>query len=161
MCHCLYLGSETGKEDDIVRAFLAAYIHDMSRKHDGYCTEHGQWAANVKLPQFASFFRSLGLNKTDISIIKMAVANHSVDEEFETTDPAYITTAVLKDADALDRIRLGESNLNSGFLRFEDSHRFIQFAQHLYFRSKDISVRDFSDIFSMAYQIKPLKINFE
>ncbi|HSW62825.1 MAG TPA: hypothetical protein VLH56_05910 [Dissulfurispiraceae bacterium] len=44
-----------------------------------------------------------------------------------------IPLAILKDADALDRIRLGEGNLKPEFLRLSVSAELIGYARELYF----------------------------
>jgi hypothetical protein len=45
MFHVLKLGYLLKNNNETRLAFFAAFIHDMSRLHDGKCSEHGQRAA--------------------------------------------------------------------------------------------------------------------
>jgi len=150
MCHCLYLGDRLNNVQDTRRALCAAFIHDMSRRHDGYCTDHGAWAITEKLPAFTDLFLLLGLSEVDIQAIAVAVENHSAGYELETDDPFYISTAILKDADALDRFRLGSRNLNPEFLRFEESHELIPFARELYMKTRNLEFERFTSMLDLA-----------
>lgn len=150
MCHVLYIGHAAGLKRDVLLALCAAFIHDFARKHDGFCNQHGDWAAQSKLPNFVSLFARAGVNNTEIEIIKTAVKNHSEIEELDIDHPAYKTTALLKDADALDRIRLNDNNLDERFLRFPESVRLITFAKQLYFDSRNIKISSFVEILKIA-----------
>ncbi len=150
MCLVLYIGHAAGLKRDVLLAFCAAYIHDFARKHDGYCDQHGLWAAQSKLPEYDSFFKSIGIDEKEIEIISIAVKNHSESMELEAHHNAYNTTALLKDADALDRIRLGEDNLDTTFLRFNESLKLITFAKQLYFETRYIKICSFVEILKIA-----------
>lgn len=156
MCHCLYLGHTIKAMREMRLAFCAAFIHDMARKHDGYCTKHGEWAAEHKLPVFTEFFLSQGVNHYEIEEIRSAVKYHSERFDPPQGDPFWKTTALLKDADALDRIRLGTTNLNPAFLRFRETGLLIPFAAELYARSVTIREIDFPQILLIANEIKVL-----
>jgi hypothetical protein len=134
MYHCLELGEATNLEIQARLAFMAAFIHDMSRRHDGFCSAHGAWAAESKLPLFRKLFREAGAGEDEIKLIYSAVYNHSLPVELVPNDPAAEITALLKDADALDRIRLGEDNLRPEYFRFRESHSLIEPARTLYYR---------------------------
>jgi len=135
MCHCLILGDMLKLERETRLALCSAYIHDMARKHDGCCHMHGTWAAENKLPLFKHLFLSAGVARKDFDEITVSVSNHSLPEELPEDHRAYMTTAILKDADALDRIRLGETNLDMKFLRFNESRKLIAFSRELYRRT--------------------------
>ena len=137
---CLLLGDRLDNVVDTRRALCAAFIHDMSRQHDGYCTEHGDWAVERKLPDFIGFFRSLGMSDEDLEAIALAVGNHSVKDEITENNPYYATVAILKDADALDRIRLGSGNLNPEYLRYNESHSLIKLAKRLYYKTAGLEL---------------------
>ncbi len=56
MVNVLTIGNAIGLNNEVKEAFCAAFVHDMSRKNDGYCTEHGLWAAQNKIPLFIDLF---------------------------------------------------------------------------------------------------------
>lgn len=153
MCHVLNLGSNLGWKRETRLAFCAAFIHDMSRKHDGYCTKHGYWSMRDKLPVFAEFFMSQGANSYELKEIGMAVKNHSEGFEIARDHPFYKTTALLKDADALDRIRLGDNNLNPSYLRLEPTAGLINFAIELYRNSDNVRVIEYMEMSRIAEKI--------
>ncbi|MCF8379118.1 MAG: HD domain-containing protein [Bacteroidales bacterium] len=131
-------------------SIASAFVHDMARKHNGYCTDHGKWAADKKIPVFSELFIKAGIDECDIYWIKKAVENHSVSIEFKKNEPAFLLTALLKDADALDRIRLGESNLDKGFLRLEQSHLLISFAKEFYRQNQTVNFCSFTEVLTKA-----------
>ena len=154
MLHVLRLGQATGHIAEARNAFFAAYIHDMARKSDGYCTRHGTDATNHKLPIHEPLFIKSGAKPTDILSIGKACTWHSLNDEIITTDPDRLTVALLKDADALDRIRLGESYLNVSYLRFRETHKHINFAGELYSQTKGMNNSSFMDVLNVARLIK-------
>lgn len=79
-------------------AFCAAFIHDMSRRHDGQCASHGSWAVKEKLPVFRDFFKKHGLNDVNLHALKTSVIFHSLPQELPKSHPHYLVTALLKDA---------------------------------------------------------------
>lgn len=143
MCNSLVLGKRLKFYRESRLALCAAFIHDMARKHDGKCTMHGVWAAEAKLPLFRDLFLSVGVMPNEIEEIAMAVTNHSLPEELLSFHDYFVTTAILKDADALDRIRLGENNLKPDFLRFGESLELIPVSERLYFQTRGIPDLDF------------------
>ena len=120
-------------EQQIKTAYCAAFIHDMARMHDGFCTEHGAWAVAEKLPLFKNDFIQYGLSAENIEALKTAVTYHSLHEELSSTHEHYEITALLKDADALDRIRLGYPGLDASYLRLPKSKLLIETAEHNFF----------------------------
>ena len=132
MCHVLIIGNEMQLEREKRLAFCAAFVHDMARNHDGFSLRHGPRAAKEKVPLFVDMFCRNGVAEEDIDAIKLAVANHSQYSEIDKKNPDYNVVALLKDADALDRIRLGNGNLNEKYLRFEVSKKLIVFAEKLF-----------------------------
>lgn len=150
MCHVLKLGMATGKIPEARNAFFAAYIHDMARSHDGYCAEHGSEAAAGKLPLYAGLFIKNGATNSDLLVIEKVVSNHCEKEDLKKTDPDWHTMALLKDADALDRIRLGEDNLKPEYLRIPETFRLIDFAKTLFYKTENIHLQDFAAILKVA-----------
>ena len=154
MHHVLKLGTTLKFEHETKLAFFAAYIHDMSRQHDGKCSEHGQRAADDKLPLFLPLFRNNGMKEEDIPYIYAAVANHSLPVDLSQNDPNYKVTAILKDADALDRIRISADDLKLKFLRISESASLIPFAEELFFQTKDKKISWFEEVMEIAGKIK-------
>jgi HD superfamily phosphodiesterase len=155
MYHVLNIGRMAGLNHEIHLAFCAAFIHDMSRMHDGYCTEHGGWAARNKLPEFKGLFLDSGVSRFGIRAIKLAVANHSVRFEIRKENPYYKTVALLKDADALDRIRIGGNNLKVEYLRYPETIKLIDFAKTLYYQSEPKELESFDELIEIAEKIGP------
>ncbi len=145
MIHTLKLGILTGDHHEATTAFFAAYIHDMARKHDGYCTQHGTDSAKNKLPDYIRLFKENGGTENEILTIGKAVALHSTSTELPRTDPDWLTVAILKDADALDRIRLGPGDLNPSYLRLKESHDCIRYGEELYGRTQGNSYTNFTE----------------
>ena len=154
MLHVLRLGVATGYIAEARNAFFAAYIHDMARKCDGHCTQHGTDAVNHKLPIYEPLFIKNGAKPTDIPSIGKACTWHSLNHEIITTDPDWLTVALLKDADALDRLRLGERHLDVSYLRFKETLEHIKFARELHFQTKKMNNSSFIDVLNIAGLIK-------
>jgi hypothetical protein len=150
MYHVLNIGRLAGLNHEIKLAFCAAFIHDMARKHDGYCIEHGVWATKNKFPLFRELFLETGVTTEGLRAIKLAVSNHSVRHEIRKDHPFSTTVALLKDADALDRIRIGENNLKPEYLRFPVSHTLIDFAKELFYRSNSDIPESFEELIEIG-----------
>jgi hypothetical protein len=153
MCNVLMIGNELGMVHEKRLAFCAAFVHDMSRRHDGFSLRHGPRAAGEKVPEFEEMFLRNGASPSDIDGIKSAVANHSQYTEPDKTSAYYAVTAILKDADALDRIRMGEGNLNTKYLRYEVSAQLIPVASQLFFDSNNRGELSFDEMFDIAAKI--------
>lgn len=150
MYHCLELGEEMQCRKASILAFMGAFIHDMARQHDGYCTVHGSWAATRKLLIFQGLFLASGATEADLKLIAIAVHQHSLPNDLTTSDPAWQVSALLKDADALDRIRLGETNLRTEFLRFRETLTLIEPAKELYYRCPFEPLASFGQLLSLV-----------
>ncbi|MDY0342326.1 MAG: hypothetical protein RBR28_02065 [Lentimicrobium sp.] len=150
MIHVLNLGVLSGFESEARTAFFAAYIHDMARKHDGYCTRHGADAAENHLDEYRGLFERNGASEANMLQIAFAVKLHSLPDAPSPEDVSQRVLYLLKDADALDRIRLGEDDLDTSFLRFDVSHRCIPFARQLYFSTNHLSSASFKQIIDIA-----------
>lgn len=153
MCHVLVLGKEIEMVNETRLAFCAAFVHDMARRHDGFCLIHGPRAAREKVPEFTALFIKYGLTNEDINTIKTAVAYHSKYIELRRRHPHYSVTSLLKDADALDRIRMGENNLNPKYIRHEASFRLIDFSHKLYFQSEKNPDLSFGSVLKIAQDL--------
>lgn len=157
MYHVLALGRKVHLLHETRLAFFAAFIHDLARMHDGKCSEHGQRAADSKLPKFLDLFRRNGMKEEDIDFVYTAIANHSSPKEIPNEHPHYKVTALLKDADALDRIRIGPDDLKLDHLRFRESVSLIPAAEKLFLLTKNKSFKGFDDIFLFSENLNDLE----
>ena len=150
MYHCLVLGDLMQNRKAALLAFMGAFIHDMARKHDGFCTGHGAWATTYKLPVFRGLFIESGASGEELKLIARAVHYHSLSVDLPVSDPGWEVCAILKDADALDRIRLGETNLRPEYLRFSESHTLIAHAKVLYYKCTAEPLASFGELLDLA-----------
>jgi hypothetical protein len=119
------------------RAMLWAsvYVHDLRRTHDYECHVHGRDAAKHMLTDAAlhamvmTVFAANGLPARDVLPVRTAVTFHALPNELPPAHPAWTLTALLKDADALDRVRIGD--LDPKYLRFRETHNMVDFAWRL------------------------------
>ncbi len=146
MFHVLNIGANAGLKDAVLPAWCAAFIHDMARRNDGYCTRHGYWAARDKLPLFTELFKSQGITNSQMEAIHLATSMHSEANELAPGHIHYPTVALLKDADALDRIRISETNLKPEYLRFDESRTLISFAKQLFHKTDKRLLGSFEEL---------------
>ena len=154
MVHCLRLGVMTKRIKEATVAFFGAYIHDMARLHDGYDTLHGADSAKYKLPLYTTLFAKNGASYEDLKTIRQIVTRHSLPRELPKDDKLYPTLAILKDADALDRIRLGAHDLNPDYLRYEETQNSIIFGEDLYYNTNHLELNTFEQVLQIAQNIE-------
>jgi len=117
-----------GLQEIAPEALCAARLHDLARKHDGECLVHGAAAAAL-LPDYEELFAKLGA--TDMEAIEYAVAIHCLPVPLDRDHPHYKVAAVLRDADALDRFRLGPEGPDINRLNLQRSEHFLGWAKKL------------------------------
>jgi hypothetical protein len=132
MVHAFRLIEATGWLEEAPRLWAAVYLHDIARTHDGVCYLHGAAAmARLELaPELCDLFARGGVVESDYAAIRTAVVRHAVPQELERDHPHWRLTSLLKDADALDRVRLGD--LDRRYLRNPEAEPMIAFAQMLF-----------------------------
>jgi hypothetical protein len=132
MVHAFRLIEATGAQEYAARLWAAVYLHDIARTHDGRCYVHGANAVKrlPSLPDVRALFARGGVTDDDFPMIEAAVVHHCQPPEPSPGDPHYRLTALLKDADGLDRVRLGD--LNPGLLRHPQARAMVDFAQQLF-----------------------------
>jgi len=158
MVHALRLIEATGWQDEAARLWASVYLHDLERTHDGRCHRHGadavaRWRTQeaLRLHIYAG-----GVDQDDRPAVELAVTLHcQPDTEMPpATHPHWRLVALLKDADGLDRVRLGDLDLS--MLRLPESRTMAVFAQQLYDATHDI-VPDgddhFADVTEIAQQL--------
>lgn len=130
MVHAFHLLQATGAQDEATRLWASVYIHDIARTHDGISRRHGgdAWHRVESEPELrATLFRG-GVSEADLEAIRTAVTSHS-DGEVIAPSPHWRLTALLKDADGLDRVRLGD--LDVRMLRHPEARGMVEFAERL------------------------------
>lgn len=120
-------------KEDTTLLLLACSYHDIGRIDDSLDDCHGK-RSSQKLPDVIS------LLPEDMLIVQAAICAHSMNDScmeeiitsYSITDQnrALNIARMLKDADALDRVRVHD--LNTDFLRFPCSHQYVDFANALY-----------------------------
>lgn len=138
MIHAARLVSATGQWQHAGRLWAAVFLHDIARTHDGVCHRHGADAAQ-RLRDEPALQRRLaeaGLTEADYPAIEAAVTAHSAPKEVSHSNPHWPLIALLKDADGLDRVRLGD--LDPRYLRNAEARTMIEFAQALFERTDGV-----------------------
>ena len=132
MVHAFRLIEATGWNDEAPRLWAAVYLHDLARTHDGRCYRHGRDAMKKfeTLPHVRALFERAGVRNADYPIIHTAVVHHSLPKELDRDHPHWRLTSLLKDADGLDRVRLGD--LDARYLRNREARTMVAFAQALF-----------------------------
>ena len=134
--------------------WAATYLHDLERQHDDVCLEHGAWAVERRLPGLTPLFLRHGVRPCGIEAIAEAVRQHCRPVEVARSHPDWALIALLKDADALDRWRLGD--LDPSFLRTPAAPGFMDFSRDLFDLTDTDPRREQLDfIWSAACSIEP------
>ena len=151
MVHAFLLVDALGLEELSSSVWGAVYFHDIAREHDGVCLHHGQYAVEKAdtLPHVKALLAKGGVASEDWEVIAVAVENHCR-EEIPRDDPHWTLTAILKDADGLDRVRLGD--LDPRYFRFPVTHEFVSFAQALY-QETDAKLHPGPDYFATVWPV--------
>ncbi len=131
LVHAFRLVEATGFVHEMPRLWAAVYLHDIARRHDGRSARHGAdaWARLADLPDVRALFARGGVCDEDYPAIQSAVTLHSAGEPLPA-DPSWQLTALLKDADGLDRVRLRD--LDPARLRRPEARAMVRFAERLY-----------------------------
>jgi HD superfamily phosphodiesterase len=117
------------KPSDRKRLAIAAVFHDSRRWDDGFDVGHGQRAAE--------YYQEYCKNNTiEVDpIITTIIAYHDqADEKGEAqfnSDEALRLFHIFKDADGLDRFRLGKNALDINFLRTKKALNYINLSKKL------------------------------
>jgi HD superfamily phosphodiesterase len=116
-------------------AVLAALWHDIGRTHDGVDYYHGAKSAG----KVVGLGLHAGLPPDQVEVALHAVTHHSGDEGhaeraaswLADRDAAHRVFLILKDADGLDRVRLGDGDLDVSYLRLRGSRSRVERAWEL------------------------------
>ena len=137
MIGCALLGEMLQKPREGLLAFCGAYIHDLARKTDGKEPKHGANAVVNHFDMFNHIWDKYHLTQEEREDVKQAVIQHSGDEWMQPKDSGYHVMAILKDADALDRCRIGD--LVPEWLRYIESKSLIECINRIYIKTKNVN----------------------
>jgi len=131
MVHAFRLIEATGFTAETPRLWAAVYLHDIARTHDGTCHRHGAdaWARLTTLDNVRALFTRAGVTDGDDPAIEAAVTVHCTGEP-PHDHPHRRLMALLKDADGLDRVRLGD--LDPRYFRHRETPGMVGFARRLF-----------------------------
>jgi len=132
MLHAFRLIAATGWVEEAPRLWAAVYLHDIARTHDGRCYRHGGDAMTKfeTLLELRGRFARGGVADSDYTQIRTAVVHHCLPRELDRAHPHWRLTSLLKDADGLDRVRLGD--LDPRYLRNPEARKMVGFAEVLF-----------------------------
>ena len=140
-----YIGIQEGLDTEELKLVLeAAKYHDIGRGYEG---NHGKYSTIIIDRNKEYIFPDL--NDNEINIIKALCHGHSVDDSrYEEIAKMYNIINIdqfkkllniVKDADALDRVRLPRfGKLDEKYLRTETAHKMIELAENLYREYRNI-----------------------
>ena len=111
-------------DKSLIDVMTAAIWHDIARENDNEDNEHGKRAAEFLSESDFSF-----INERILQIVEY----HCLDDsQFPVTDKVTkLLYQILKDADALDRVRFGIKALDTSYLRLGISKTLIFFAHQM------------------------------
>jgi hypothetical protein len=148
MIHAFRLLEATGRHEWSTRLWASIYLHDLARTHDGVCLRHGadaveKWRTSARL---TTHLGSAGVYADQEPSVCRAVTLHCKPNRYEPSidDPDWPLVALLKDADGLDRVRLGD--LDPSYLRLPASQSMVAFAQQLFDNTHD-AISEGPDLF--------------
>jgi hypothetical protein len=101
----------------------AAFIHDLSRRHDDACEEHGILAVQEQLPKWRATLQSIGAK--DFDLISTMVSRHCLPQAKDDS----LEVRLFRNADGLDRVRLGDLDPT---MLFDSSQKLLHIAWKLY-----------------------------
>jgi hypothetical protein len=132
MVHAIRLVEATGQHALGPRLWASVFLHDLARTHDGVCHRHGADAAARLRAEGALQARlaKAGLTPDDHPAVEAAVTAHSAPKEVARDHEHWPLIALLKDADGLDRVRLGD--LDPRYFRYAATRGMIAFAEELF-----------------------------
>ena len=140
-----YIGIQEGLDIEELKLVLeAAKYHDIGRGYEG---NHGKYSTIIIDRNKEYIFSDL--NDNEINIIKALCHGHSVDDSryeeiaklygIRNIDQFKKLLNIVKDADALDRVRLPRfGKFDEKYLRTETAHGMIELAENLFREYRNI-----------------------
>jgi hypothetical protein len=162
MVHAFRLIAATGWSEEARRLWAAVYLHDIARTHDGVCHRHGGDAMKKfeSFPHLRKLFARAGVRDEDYPMIHTAVVHHCLPGELDPAHPHWRLTSLLKDADGLDRVRIGD--LDPRYLRNAEARGMVGFAEALFLQTDGVVPNDddhFAHLWPEAQRIAETRTN--
>lgn len=129
--------------ESLLRQYLMAVsYHDVGRYFDGLDLEHGSRSA-LKLEELTGYVGE-PLREIQAAVAAHSQPDHLMEEMVQgyaprDRDRAIYLACLLKDADNLDRVRLGD--LNPSFLRSQSAKSLATFSQRLFCLDQELKER--------------------
>lgn len=129
------------KVNDIEKGILSicGCLHDIGRINDFTDETHGK----LSVDKIKEYNLLNGANKQETNIINFIIENHCISDckaienlnesNLENKEEIFRLFSIFKDADALDRVRLNDLDIN--YLRYEQSKALVNTAWGLYYES--------------------------
>ena len=136
MYNVLLLGNELNDVKNTKIAFCAAYIHDLSRRNDGFCQIHGALSVKENFDKYEKLFLSIGLSNDDLIAIKTASTQHSLVKELDS-DRFF---RLLKEEYGFDYKSISKF-IEGGVYSFNEQHEFNIILRKMK-RDKNISISE-------------------
>jgi hypothetical protein len=121
---------------------MVAVFHDSRRLDEGIDKGHGGRAAEY----YRDYCREHDLSYDERTYYITyyhdqddSLGLSEIKKSSSLSERAVLLYQVFKDADALDRFRLGPDGLDVNFLRTEEAHRLVDFAKDLLQKSSEIN----------------------
>ena len=134
-------------------AFFAAKVHDLGRLSDGRVPGHGLRSAEKHLPKYRPLFEKYGMKNEEYDIVFSAIELHSKDTEPPKNFSNIEVINLLKDADGLDRVRLGLDEPDIRFFRFEVSKSLVSQARLLFDITDERENLSLKEIVELAFEL--------
>lgn len=130
------------EEDFLWQYFMAASYHDVGRYFDGLDLGHGARSA-LHLGELTGYHGEK-LLETQGAVAAHSQPDQRMEEIISSFRPLDVEKSkylacLLKDADNLDRVRMGD--LNVKFLRLDSAKNLIDFSKNLFQRDQEIKRR--------------------
>ena len=137
----LIIGEKFGLSDEEMDALsMAAMFHDSRRVDDWLDKGHGKRAAeyykdycnenNIPFDLKAYYIMSYHDQDDDLGLLE-------IEKSPDLKENCILLYQIFKDADGLDRLRLGPKALNINMLRTEEAVKLVDFAKYLLEKSRE------------------------
>jgi len=126
-------------EGDRLAILVAAALHDCGRRSDGFEPDHGLRGAELFLDLAPRMTLPTGVVLSE-SVVAEAIKKHCWFE----VDADPVVVQVVRDADKLDRVRLGKDFLDKSRLQLPVSPKLIEFSEAM---DRDLeAVKEFLEV---------------
>lgn len=126
------LAGKIGWYDCCRSVIWAASLHDTRRLKDGDDDNHGLRAVEDIVPKYLGSMKKQGMTEEEISSVVFSIQQHCRDINIIREEPFHKVLALLKEADALDRVRM--NGLDVSMLNLQDKLDTLSLAKSFYLK---------------------------